>query len=107
LLSALCLHWLGSAVVLWTRLNGADDHEVSDNYAGAIPQTNELSREQFLQRRAAAYQAYYEFMPLRRSAMPAGPDMRLSLSPWEIWLEAPRFGFPAPAQSRRRQLQPI
>jgi len=54
-----------------------DDHEVSNDYAGAIPETNALSPEQFLMRRAAAYQAYYEFMPLRRSAMPAGPDMRL------------------------------
>src|SRR5690606_5105941 len=31
----------------------------------------------FLKRRAAAYQAYYEHMPLRRSAVPKGPDMLL------------------------------
>jgi alkaline phosphatase D len=33
--------------------------------------------EAFMGRRAAAYQAYYEFMPLRRSSMPVGPAMRL------------------------------
>jgi alkaline phosphatase D len=31
----------------------------------------------FLARRAAAYQAYYEHMPLRRAAVPFGPHMRL------------------------------
>src|SRR5262249_18842053 len=31
----------------------------------------------FLQRRAAAYQAYYEHMPLRRQMVPFGPNMRL------------------------------
>ena len=33
--------------------------------------------EQFLSRRAAAYQAYYEHMPLRRTAAPDGPSARL------------------------------
>lgn len=36
--------------------------------------------ESFLQRRAAAYQAYYEHMPLRRTARPVGPEMRLYTS---------------------------
>jgi alkaline phosphatase D len=31
----------------------------------------------FLQRRAAAYQAYYENMPLRRTSIPQGPDIQL------------------------------
>jgi alkaline phosphatase D len=53
-----------------------DDHEVSNDYAGAIPE-NDMPVDQFLKRRADAYQAYYEFMPLRRTSMPAGPDMRL------------------------------
>jgi alkaline phosphatase D len=52
-----------------------DDHEVSDNYAAAI--SNGMAPEQFLMRRAAAYHAYYEFMPLRRSSIPAGPDIQL------------------------------
>jgi alkaline phosphatase D len=35
------------------------------------------SREEFLARRAAAYQAYYEHLPLRRSSLPSGPRMDL------------------------------
>jgi alkaline phosphatase D len=54
----------------------SDDHEVKNDYAGAtVP--DGTPPEQFLLRRAAAYQAYYEFMPLRRSSVPAGPAMRL------------------------------
>jgi alkaline phosphatase D len=53
-----------------------DDHEVSDDYAGA---TDDRGRpaDLVLLRRAAAYQAYYEAMPIRASAMPRGPDMRI------------------------------
>jgi alkaline phosphatase D len=55
-----------------------DDHEVDNNYADEIPQDPELqSREEFLLRRAAAYQVYYENMPLRRFSIPRGPDMQL------------------------------
>jgi len=55
-----------------------DDHEVDNNYADGIPQDPELqSREDFLARRAAAYQVYYEHMPLRRFSIPRGPDMQL------------------------------
>ena len=53
-----------------------DDHEVDNDWAGGHPEDGQ-SPEQFLLRRAAAYQAFYEFMPLRRSSMPAGPDMQL------------------------------
>ena len=52
-----------------------DDHEVANNYAGSIPEPT-FSGD-FLLRRAAAYQAYYEFMPLRRSSLPKGPGIRL------------------------------
>lgn len=41
-----------------------DDHEVGNNYAGVIPQEPE-SPDGYQQRRAAAYQAYWEHMPLR------------------------------------------
>ena len=41
-----------------------DDHEVDNNYAGDIDQ-DDTPPEIFLLRRAAAYQAYYETMPLR------------------------------------------
>ena len=51
-----------------------DDHEVHDDYAD--DQSMDLMPvEDFLRRRAAAYQAYYEHMPLRRR--PIGPAMTL------------------------------
>ncbi|UQI46191.1 alkaline phosphatase D family protein [Streptomyces sp. HU2014] len=53
-----------------------DDHEVSNNYAAGVPQDGE-DAGRFLQRRAAAYQAYWENMPLRRSQAPQGREMRL------------------------------
>ena len=53
-----------------------DDHEVDNNYAGDHDE-NDTPPELFLLRRAAAYQAYYEMMPLRATAMPRGPDMRI------------------------------
>jgi alkaline phosphatase D len=53
-----------------------DDHEVDNNYAAYIDQDNSDPKI-FLRRRAAAYQAHYEHMPLRRSALPKGPDMML------------------------------
>lgn len=53
-----------------------DDHEVDNNYAGFFQEAG-APIEQFAQRRAAAYKAYYEHMPLRRSAIPKGPRMQL------------------------------
>jgi alkaline phosphatase D len=53
-----------------------DDHEVENNYAGAHPQ-DRTDPAQFLIRRANAYRAYYEHMPLRVQAFPIGPWMRL------------------------------
>ncbi len=53
-----------------------DDHEVDNNFAGAVAEDGQ-TREQLLLRRAAAFQAYYEFMPLRRAQLPSGPDMQL------------------------------
>jgi alkaline phosphatase D len=53
-----------------------DDHEVQNNYANAISMSK-APTEQFLARRAAAYQTYYEHLPLRRSAMPSGNAMHL------------------------------
>lgn len=55
-----------------------DDHEFDNNYAADIPEEKgPMEHEAFLARRAAAYQVYYETMPLRRSALPTGPDMTL------------------------------
>jgi alkaline phosphatase D len=53
-----------------------DDHEVSNDYANDRSQTLDPP-QLFLKRRAAAYQAYYEHMPLPKWAMPRGPDMQL------------------------------
>ncbi len=54
-----------------------DDHEVDNNWAGEVPEDEDFDIQAFLVRRANAFRAYYEHMPLPRSAMPAGPDMAL------------------------------
>lgn len=54
-----------------------DDHEFDNNYANLVSEEEGVSPEEFLTRRANAYQAYYEFMPLRRRSFPHGPDMPL------------------------------
>jgi alkaline phosphatase D len=53
-----------------------DDHEVSNNYAADVQEKGQ-PRAEFLERRASAYQAYYEHMPLRASSIPAGSRMAL------------------------------
>jgi alkaline phosphatase D len=53
-----------------------DDHEVENNYAGAISEDGQ-DPALFLQRRADAYRAYFEFLPLPDSARPAGASMDL------------------------------
>ncbi|BAC88431.1 alkaline phosphatase D family protein [Gloeobacter violaceus] len=57
-------------VVTW------DDHEVENDYTDAISENFEPV-ETFLARRAAAYKAYYEHLPLRRLSIPDGPNLRL------------------------------
>lgn len=54
-----------------------DDHEFDNNYADAISEEIQVDPADFLKRRAAAYQAYYEMMPLRESSLPQGPNMQL------------------------------
>jgi alkaline phosphatase D len=63
------------AAVPW--LVTPDDHEFDNNCANDLSEEPGIDRAVFLQRRAAAYQAYYEHMPLRRSSLPSGPDMLL------------------------------
>src|SRR5512134_1390275 len=53
-----------------------DDHEVDNDYADDRPEDG-MPKEQFLLRRAAAYRAYFEHMPLPERMRPHGPDMRL------------------------------
>ena len=55
-----------------------DDHELDNNWADEVPQDPALQPpDVFLARRAAAFQAYYENMPLRRSSVPKGIDIQL------------------------------
>lgn len=53
-----------------------DDHEVQDNYTGTRDKRYG-DPAVFARRRAAAYQAYYEHLPLRASARPRREAMRL------------------------------
>ena len=53
-----------------------DDHELDNNWADEIPEDGQ-PRGAFLRRRAAAFQAYYEHMPLRRTSRPRGIDLQL------------------------------
>jgi len=66
-------HALFPWVMVW------DDHEVSNDYAGASAERI-VPRDAFLKRRADAYQAYFEHMPMPRRMMPSGPDMRIHTS---------------------------
>ncbi len=52
-----------------------DDHEVENDYAGASSENDEDQAE-FLARRADAYQAWYEHMPVRLDP-PTGPDYQI------------------------------
>jgi len=53
-----------------------DDHEVDNDYADDRPEDG-MEREPFLARRAAAYRAYYEHMPLPPRMRLEGPDMHI------------------------------
>ena len=64
------LHATAPFAVVW------DDHEVDNNWAAEIPEDTQTP-QQFLARRAAAFQAHHEAMPLRRSARPTGARARL------------------------------
>nr|MDT0658817.1 alkaline phosphatase D family protein [Micromonospora sp. DSM 115978] len=54
-----------------------DDHELDNNWADEVPERPDVPQPNFLDRRAAAFQAYYENMPLRRTSVPRGIDMQL------------------------------
>ncbi|GLZ04636.1 alkaline phosphatase [Actinomadura sp. NBRC 104412] len=66
-------HQAAPWLVVW------DDHETENNWAGDIPEANSDTPDPaaFRERRAAAFKAYYENMPLRRGSVPHGPDMQL------------------------------
>ncbi|MDO0927741.1 alkaline phosphatase D family protein [Streptomyces sp. TG1A-8] len=55
-----------------------DDHEVDNDYAGEVPQDpGKQTHDAFVARLAAAYQAYYEHMPVRAAAVPDGPHIQM------------------------------
>jgi alkaline phosphatase D len=52
-----------------------DDHEVSNDWAGLWNQAG-APAELFALRRAAAFQAWYEHVPVRKAQLPRGPDIQ-------------------------------
>ncbi|WP_313002004.1 alkaline phosphatase D family protein [Brevundimonas sp.] len=62
------LHAAAPCLVTW------DDHEVLNNYSGVWPDRGGTPTD-FLKRRAAGYQAFYEAMPIRRTRMDAALQM--------------------------------
>lgn len=65
------LHAAAPALMTW------DDHEVHNDYSGDYDWDPQVTVEAFRRRRAAAYQAFWENMPLRRRSRPGGPWMRV------------------------------
>jgi alkaline phosphatase D len=53
-----------------------DDHEVDNDYADNRPEDG-MERAAFVERRTAAYRAYYEHMPLPARMRPEGERMRI------------------------------
>ena len=64
------MHRLAPWIVTW------DDHEVNNNFFGGILR-DEPAAAALLERREAAYRAYYEHQPLREASRPKGPDLQL------------------------------
>jgi alkaline phosphatase D len=59
-----------------------DDHEVENNYAGLIDEIDDTGAKRqsikaMAAQRAAAYQAYYEHMPIRARLRPGWADLRI------------------------------
>jgi alkaline phosphatase D len=56
-----------------------DDHETENNYAALVPEKDSETPgpQAFRRRRAAAYRAYWEHLPLRASTRPTGAHMPL------------------------------
>ncbi|MFF5531650.1 alkaline phosphatase D family protein [Streptomyces cinerochromogenes] len=55
-----------------------DDHEVDNDWAGETPQDpDKQPHDKFVTRLAAAFQAYYEHMPVRATAVPTGPHIQM------------------------------
>lgn len=71
---------LQDAHALCPWLTTFDDHEVEGNWRADQSKPDDEPDQDpviFLRRRAAAFQAMYENMPLRHDQMPVGPDIRM------------------------------
>ncbi len=64
------LHAAAPCLAIW------DDHEVQDDYSGVWSKVAGVHPRDFVQRRAAAYRAFYDHMPLRPSVR-RGEEMSL------------------------------
>ncbi len=64
-------HAVAPWLVVW------DDHELDNNWADEAYEKPDHPQPDFRERRAAAFRAYYENMPLRSSSKPRGIDMQL------------------------------
>ncbi|WP_119155493.1 alkaline phosphatase D family protein [Caldimonas tepidiphila] len=84
-----------------------DDHEVQNDYADAYS-AGLVPPEDFLRRRAAAYKAYFEHMPVSPAMAPDGPAMRIhERFTWgrlaELWtLDGRQFRSPQACGDGRR-----
>jgi alkaline phosphatase D len=65
-------HAMAPWVVVW------DDHEVDNNYAGLSGENDMESEEQMHIRRAAAYQAWWEHMPVRVPRVKSWGDLTIT-----------------------------
>lgn len=63
------LHAAAPAIAIW------DDHEVHDDYSGIWSKTAGVPPHVFLERRAAAYRAFREAMPIRRTSRGASSPL--------------------------------
>ena len=63
------LHAAAPCLAVW------DDHEIQDDYSGVWSKTPGVTPSDFLRRRAAGYQAFYEAMPIRRTRLDARLQM--------------------------------
>jgi alkaline phosphatase D len=75
-------HLAAPWIVTW------DDHEVANDYGN---DRDERLDPHFLQRRAAAYQAFYEHMPVRLQLPPGGDYAHLRMTQRYDWGQLARF----------------
>jgi alkaline phosphatase D len=92
-------HHAAPWIVTW------DDHEVANDYGN---DRDERLDPNFIGRRAAAYQAFYEHMPVRLSVLPPSPDRFASLRMYERydWGRLARFHVLDDRQYRSHQACP-